>query len=222
MSGTEERQGASHLFHEAMSLTSSIEALVFAAPSPLKPAQILDILQDPSLSVRQISDTISDLRRFYKERGGGFNLVETPDGFRFETTSAASNLMERLFSQSPRPLSRAAQETLAIVAYRQPVTRADIEFIRGVDAGSIIKNLLERGLIHCTGRKEDAGRPMLFETTTTFLQVFSLTSLEDLPPLSAFQPSSEMVAHANEQIQSHQANHDLSSALAIPETSNPL
>ena len=104
--------------------------------------------------------------------------------------------MERLFSSRPRPLSRAALETLSVIAYRQPVTRADIEFIRGVDAGSIIKNLLDRELIACVGRKEDSGRPMLFGTTKEFLKVFSLNTLSDLPPLAAFQPSAEVVGDA--------------------------
>jgi segregation and condensation protein B len=97
--------------------------------------------------------------------------------------------MERMFATRPRSLSRAAQETLAIIAYRQPVTRADIEFIRGVDAGSIIKNLLERDLIRCVGRREISGRPMLFGTTDEFLRVYQLAKLTDLPPLASFQPS---------------------------------
>jgi segregation and condensation protein B len=104
--------------------------------------------------------------------------------------------MERMFSARQRALSRAALETLSIIAYRQPVTRADIEAIRGVDAGSIIKNLLDRELISCVGRKEDSGRPMMFGTTPEFLRVFRIASLDDLPPLSAFQPAPETMTEA--------------------------
>ena len=122
-------------------------------------------------------------------------------GYQFQTEAKASPLMERLFSKRPRPLSRAAQETLAIVAYRQPVTRAEIEFIRGVDAGSIVKGLLERNFIRCTGRKEVPGRPMLFGTTATFLQVFGMENLKELPPLEAFQPAQDVINKAMETIE---------------------
>ena len=113
-----------------------------------------------------------------------------------------SHLMERMFAQKARPLSRAAQETLSIIAYRQPVTRADIEYIRGVDAGSIIKNLLDRELIRCLGRKDDIGRPMLFGTTDEFLRVYQLSSLKELLPLESFQPSSETIKKAMDRISS--------------------
>jgi segregation and condensation protein B len=112
--------------------------------------------------------------------------------------------MERMFASRPRPISRAALETLAIIAYRQPVTRAEVEFIRGVDAGSIFKTLLERDLIKCTGRKEIVGRPMLFGTTDNFLTVFNLSSIKDLPPLESFQPSREMVQGAMEKLEGQQ------------------
>ena len=85
---------------------------------------------------------------------------------------------------------------MAILAYKQPVTRADIEYIRGVDSGSILKNLMERDLVACVGRKEDSGRPMMFGTTVEFLKVFGLDSLDDLPPLESFQPSVDVLAES--------------------------
>ena len=117
--------------------------------------------------------------------------------------------MSKIFSERPRPLSRAAQETLAIIAYRQPITRASIEFIRGVDAGSIIKNLLERDLIRCVGRKDDGGRPMLFGTTEEFCRVYEIKSIKDLPPLEAFQPSRETVSQAMEKITGNHQSVDV-------------
>ncbi len=186
-------------FEEALDLKGKVEAVVFASAKPIKSSEILDILQplDESIRVKEIDKALTSLDREYQERSGGFKLVNLKGvGYQFQTCAAAAPIMERLFSSRPRPLSRAALETLSVIAYRQPVTRADIEFIRGVDAGSIIKNLLDRELIACVGRKEDSGRPMLFGTTKEFLKVFSLNTLSDLPPLAAFQPSAEVVGDA--------------------------
>ena len=186
-------------FEEALDLKGKVEAVVFASSKPVKSSEILDILHplDESIKAKDIDRSLASLDREYQERSGGFKLVNLKGvGYQFQTCAAAAPIMERLFSSRPRPLSRAALETLSVIAYRQPVTRADIEFIRGVDAGSIIKNLLDRELIACVGRKEDSGRPMLFGTTKEFLKVFSLNSLSDLPPLSAFQPSAEVVGDA--------------------------
>lgn len=184
-------------FSEELSFLAKIEAIIFAAPTPIKLTEIVEILQDEAIITKDVMDAIDQLIRFYDERGGGFRLEHVKGcGFQFQTVKAASGVMERMFSNRPRPLSRAAQETLAIIAYRQPVTRTDIEFIRGVDAGSILKNLLERGLIQCVGRREVAGRPMMFGTTDEFLRVYQLRSLDDLPPLEAFQPSNDVVKSA--------------------------
>ena len=185
---------------EALDLSALVEAILFASPKPLKVGDILEILADESVTSKEVSEVISSLVRFYRSRKGGFKLENVRHGYQFQTDPAAGEVMERMFSSRPRPISRAAQETLAIIAYRQPVTRADIEFIRGVDAGSIMKNLLDRNLIKCVGRKEDSGRPMLFGTTEEFLQVYALSSLGDLPPLEAFQPSHEIMKNALEAI----------------------
>ena len=162
---------------------------------------ILEILGDEAVTSKEVSEAIASLLKFYRGRKGGFRLENIRNGYQFQTVPSAGQVMERMFSSRARPISRAAQETLAIIAYRQPVTRADIEFIRGVDAGSIMKNLLDRNLIKCTGRKEDSGRPMLFGTTDEFLQVYGLNSLADLPPLEAFQPSHEIMRNAMETIE---------------------
>lgn len=193
------------LFQDELSLTEKIEAILFASPDPIKNSEILDIIDEPGLSVKVITEKCESLLRFYKEKGGGFRLINDKGSYQFQTVPAASPLMERLFSKRPRPLSKAANETLAIIAYRQPVTRADIEFIRGVDAGSIIKNLLERELIQCVGRKDDSpGKPMLFGTSQEFLKVYRLKSLNSLPPLDSFQPPRENMEQAIEKIKTKQ------------------
>lgn len=190
-------------FHEKVDLAGQIEAIVFASPKPIKSREILEFLESEQeeLSLEEVESTLADLVRSYKERGGGFTLVQIPRyGFQFQTVKAVGRLMEKMFSSRPRPLSRAALESLAVIAYKQPVTRADIEHIRGVDSGSIIKNLLERELVACVGRKEESGRPMLFGTTHEFLKVFNLSTLDDLPPLSSFQPSPDLVKGVKERM----------------------
>lgn len=201
------------LWDEAINLEAQVEAIIFAAPKPISVGEIAELLADddgnePSHVL--IDTHIQLLQRLYKERSGGFRLeYDKGSGYQFRTITAAAPLMERMFSSRQRPLSRAAHETLAIIAYRQPCTRADIEFIRGVDAGSIIKNLLERDLIVCVGRKEDSGRPMLFGTTSEFLRVFRIQTLNDLAPLSAFQPTTESMILAFQKIESPEDSIDV-------------
>ncbi len=179
-----------------MDLPAQVEAIIFASDRPLKVADIQEILID-EVPEDEIAEILANLVEEYANREGGFRLYSLKGlGFQFQTDPKAGPLMERQFSRRPRPLSRAAQETLAIIAYRQPVTRAEIEFIRGVDAGSIMKGLLDRKLIKCVGRKDIAGRPMLFGTTNEFLQIFGIGSVKELPPLEAFQPEQEMVNKA--------------------------
>ena len=191
VSPPKERQLAS------MRLEAKVEAVVFASQKPMKASEIVEILADPTVSEADVQMTLEQLVVHYEDRCGGFRLHYLKRlGYQFQTSESAAGIMERMFASRPRPISRAALETLAIIAYRQPVTRAEVEFIRGVDAGSIFKTLLERDLIKCVGRKEIVGRPMLFGTTDQFLTVFNLSSIKDLPPLEAFQPSREMVQGA--------------------------
>ena len=201
----EESSGLKGL-EETLSLSSKIEALLFAAPKPLKISDIQEFLGEEGSDMRHILSLVENLMQMYREKGGGIHIVHFKGvGYHFQTVPAASALMETMFSQRPRPLSRAAHETLAIVAYRQPVTRADIEFIRGVDAGSIIKNLLERDLVACVGRKEDSpGKPMVFGTTEEFLKVYRFGSLKDLPPLESFQPAQDVIGKALDKIEAKQ------------------
>ena len=223
LTGAEQREGLMR-WDEALTLEGQVEAILFAAPKPLTVAELGEILQDeeglPALS--EIEKIVSSLSKLYRERSGGFRLEhEKGLGFQFRTVPAAAPLMERMFASRQRPLSRAALETLAIIAYRQPATRADIEYIRGVDAGSIIKNLLERELIACVGRKEDAGRPMMFGTSSEFLRVFRIQSLSDLPPLSAFQPAADVMAEAMHRLEQGDHEVDVETFIEDPEQEHP-
>lgn len=189
-----------------LSLTGKVEAIIFAAPKPIRVADIQTLLQDETITSKEIQLILKDLVNHYQFRQGGFRLQYVKrQGFQFQTVPKASFLMERQFATRPRPLSRSAMETMAIIAYRQPVTRADVEFIRGVDSGGIIKSLMDRQLVACVGRKQDLGRPMLFGTTDEFLKIFNLPTIKDLPPLESFQPPPEMVQAAFKQLDEDQA-----------------
>lgn len=189
----------------SLPLKSQVEAVLFASDRPMKTVDVQEIIGDQH-SAKHVNECIHEIVAEFEQRESGFKLAYLKShGYQFQTVPEAGPLMERQFSSRPRPLSRAAQETLAIVAYRQPVTRAEVEFIRGVDAGSIMKGLLERGFVKVTGRKEVPGRPMLFATTDEFLKVFGIDALEELPPLEAFQPEQKMVEDAMEAIEAGMA-----------------
>lgn len=180
-------------------------------------SDVLEILNDEALSFKDIKQSVQSIYEFHKTRpSSGFQLECLESGqYQFRTRPALAPVVERIFTRRPRPLSRAAQETLAIVAYRQPVSRADIEFIRGVDSGSILKHLLERDLIACVGKKDLPGKPMLFGTTTDFLRVYGLASLEELPPLESFQPRRELMQLANDSIEEAQNQQEQNPSLGL-------
>lgn len=186
----------------SLPLKSQVESVLFASDGPMKTVDVQEIIGHHH-SAKHVNECIHEIVAEYEQRDGGFKLAYLKShGYQFQTVPEAGPLMEKQFSSRPRPLSRAAQETLSIVAYRQPVTRAEVEFIRGVDAGSIMKGLLERKFVKVSGRKEVPGRPMLFATTDEFLKVFGIDSLDELPPLEAFQPEQKMVEDAMEAIES--------------------
>ena len=198
---------------EELTLSGKVEAIIFASPKPLRTVEIHELLMDQGYTLKEIQDGLDELSELYRDRGGGFHLKYIKRmGYQFQTTPAAKSLMEKQFSSRPRPLSRAALETLAVIAYRQKhnkgVTRAEVEFIRGVDAGSIFKTLVERNLLTCIGRKEIPGRPMMFGVTDEFLKIFQLGSINDLPPLESFQSPPDVIKAANEKIALFEAEQE--------------
>lgn len=157
-----------------------IEALLFASEAPLTAADLARI--DDSLDEEQVEGLIAELKQGYDAEARAFDIVEIAGGYQILTRPEYAAVLER-FETVPLTtrLSPAALETLAIVAYRQPVGRADIEEIRGVGAGGVLRTLLERNLIDVTGRGEGLGRPLLYGTTRFFLEHFGFRSLEELP-----------------------------------------
>ncbi len=165
-----------------MPLEARIEALLFASGRPLSIAEISRCL-GPELGGRtdDIREAVRLLRMEFERRKGGFLLVEVGGGFEFRTNPRYASDVLRLTEKKPPKLSSAALETLAIVAYRQPVTRALVEELRGVDSSASIRTLLDRDLVSLAGRSREPGRPHYYRTTKGFLRTFGLASLKDLP-----------------------------------------
>lgn len=170
--------GTEHL--ESAQLERMVEALLFVAEGPVSAQQLAQALQ---ASEEEVAAALTRLRQASADRG--IRLQEDKGRFQFVSAPEAAPSIERFLGLDlSARLSRAALETLAVVAYRQPVTRAQVEAIRGVDCDGVIRTLAAKGLIVEMGRLEQAGRPILFGTTPEFLQYFGLQSLGDLPPLS--------------------------------------
>ncbi|MDL1984251.1 MAG: SMC-Scp complex subunit ScpB [Deltaproteobacteria bacterium] len=156
-----------------------IESLLFVAEDPLTMDSIKKVLD--STDSNAIRNVLHELSSEYEARKGGFFLREVAGGYQIRTRPEYSQWIRRLLKPNALRLSNAALETLAIVAYKQPVIRSDIEHLRGVDCGGILRMLLERKLIRVVGRKEIPGRPMIYTTTKKFLELFELKDLRDLP-----------------------------------------
>ena len=156
-----------------------IESLLFTTDSPLTVNRIKSVLG--SVETQDIKDAISVLTKEYEDRKGGFFLNEVAGGYQFRTQPEYTRWIKRLLQPNPLRLSKAALETLAIIAYKQPIIRSDIEYIRGVDSGGIIRMLLERRFVRILGHKEVPGRPIIYATTKHFLEIFDLKNLKDLP-----------------------------------------
>jgi len=158
-----------------------VEALVLGAPEPVSAQKMAEVV--PGLDAEDAGALVVELGREYEEQGRAFEIWEVAGGYQLRTRPEYASYLRLLHRERPLRLSRAALETLAVVAYRQPVTRAEVEAVRGVEADAVLKNLLERQLVRIAGHREVPGRPMLYGTTRRFLEVFGLGELEDLPTL---------------------------------------
>jgi segregation and condensation protein B len=175
-------------------LKGMIEALVFASDKPLK---AVEIARAGSAPVKLVRELLVELAAEYHPRG--IRLEEIAGGWTFRTSPAFAPFVRDLTKQKPVRLTRAQIETVAIVAYRQPVTRPEIDEIRGVDSGPVLKMLLERDLVRILGKKDEPGRPLLYGTGPAFLELFGLKSLKDLPTLREFTELTEESRRVAEQ-----------------------
>jgi segregation and condensation protein B len=160
-------------------MIATVEAILFASDSPLTVSKIGSVAE---LTPGAVGKAITALNERYAEGTSAFRIEPIANGYQMLTLPEYQDVLSRLLrTKSQSRLSQAAMETLAIVAYRQPIMRADIEAIRGVACGDLLRGLMEKGLIKIVGRAEVLGRPMLYGTTRRFLEVFGLGALDDLP-----------------------------------------
>jgi segregation and condensation protein B len=180
--------------HSLMTLTKVIEALLFSARKPLSTREIADVLKragdadslSPNEFARvrepEVAAALEQLKIEYVEQQRGFQLVEKAEGWQLATDPQYAPWVRELFPEpKPARLTSPALETLAIIAYRQPIARADVEAVRGVTIDGVLQTLMERGLVKIAGRAEVPGRPLLYETTQFFLDHFGLRNLDELP-----------------------------------------
>ena len=178
---------------------AAVECLLFVAGEPLT---LADLGRALSCSEMEADSALRELQSTLGQRGSGLHVINIAGGFQLATRPEHGEYVARLLARGPAKLSRAAVETAAIIAYRQPVTQPEIEAVRGVGCGSVLNTLEERGLIAEMGRKQTVGRPILYGTTRDFLHYFGIHDLSELPPLedSEFVPAvngSEPVSNPN-------------------------
>jgi segregation and condensation protein B len=163
-------------------LIAVLESVLFACGEPITLARLSEVVAGPSKA--ELKAALAALGERAERERRGLRLIEVAGGYQFRTAPEHAEWVRRLFQQRPWRLTRATLETLAIVAYKQPITRAEIESIRGVDVDSVLAALLARKLVRIVGRKEVIGRPLLYGTTRQFLEVFGLRDLAALPGLT--------------------------------------
>lgn len=168
-------------------LEQAVEALVFAAESPLSPRRVVDVFEDvtgESVPEEDVESAVKRLNVSYEEQGRALRIEEWAGGYRMATHQSAAPFLKSFFHEEGRTsLSRSLMETVAIVAYRQPVTKPEVDHVRGVDSGYALRKLMEMGLTEVVGRSESLGRPLLYGTTDLFLEQFGMNDLDDLPRL---------------------------------------
>jgi segregation and condensation protein B len=173
-----------------MSLPSIIECVIFAADSALSTDRLCELL--PEFERDEIRLALKTLVDSHEERGGGIQLVEVAGGWQFRTRPGFQQYVLRQVKTRSAKFSQSSLETLAIVAYRQPITRAEVEHLRGVDCGGVLKSLLEKRLVKILGKKDIPGRPLIYGTSKEFLEIFGLKDLKSLPTLKEIQALDEV------------------------------
>lgn len=180
----------------SLSLSARLEPLLFVAPGPVTNAQLASALE---VSVRAVDDALTELETYYLEAGRALRLQRLHGRVQLTTAPEVGGLIERFLGlEASSRLSQAALEVLAIVAYRRPITRPQVDAIRGVNSDGALKSLLSKGLLQEVGRSSSPGRPILYSITAEFLQHFGLASLGDLPPLEGDLPQDPPQEEAQE------------------------
>lgn len=174
---------------EQASIRGAVEALLFVSDEPVSAARLARVLE---ASPGEIESTLAGLAEDYREHERGFQLREVAGGWRLYTHPAHHDVIEQyVLSWDTRRLSQAALEALAVIAYHQPVTRAGVNAVRGVNSEGVVASLVEKGLVREAGRDKNQGNAILYSTTRNFLEKFGLKDLTELPPLAEFAPDQD-------------------------------
>lgn len=200
-----ENSNSEHENFKPLSIQAKVEALLFAAPSAVTVKQIADAIES---SPKEVENAVAGLEELYSERG--IQIQKNRGKYQLTSAPEAARYIEKMLSlENTSRLSQAAIETLAIIAYQQPITRPIIDNIRGVSSDGVLRNLLSKGLIEESGRSEGPGRPILYITSSEFLQHFGLNSLKTLPPLN--------IPEVPETFQSEQSKLPLATPMEVEE-----
>lgn len=178
-------------------LKSIVESLLFVADAPVTFDRLCTLLEE--FDRGEIREALSTLQEEYGREGKGVVLAEVAAGYQFRTPTENADYLRRLTKTRPVKFSQSALETLAIIAYRQPVTRAEIEYLRGVDSGGVLKTILEKKLIKILGKKDIPGKPLIYGTTREFLELFGLKDLRSLPTLKEIRDLSETTPYEQQE-----------------------
>ncbi len=191
---------------DKIGLKPVIESLIFASESALTLERICNVLEEEEKEV--IKSALKELIDDYKGANRGFLIEEVAGGYLFRTNQEYSPWIRRLFKIGMQKISKAAMESLAIIAYKQPVTRGELEAVRGVDSGGVLATLMDKRLIKIMGRKEVPGRPVVYGTTKEFLESFDLKDLSCLPSLKDMQKTEEENAPQKENGEASESNSE--------------
>lgn len=172
---------------EMNGITTAIESILFAADKPVSVNRLLEVFSDLNPKKEDIEESLSHLKARYESDEFGFELRQAQGGFQFITKPKNADWVRKFLETKPFRLGRSSLEVLSIIAYRQPLTRAEIDAVRGIDSSHLLRTLMERGLVKMAGKAEVPGRPVQYATTPKFLEVLGLEDLAHLPPLSELQ-----------------------------------
>ena len=206
--------------NDPLLLRRALEGLLFITDRPLSAGELCKLVNVRDQD--RIVAAVEDLRRELEERNQGYRLIAVAEGWQMATRPELAPYMRKLFSdRATMRLSTAAQETLSIISYKQPLTRAEVEEIRGVEVIAALESLIEKRLIKVVGRKETVGRPLMYGTTMEFLRHFGLRSLEDLPPIDSFSPGDTAPTAAEAPVETPAAEASVAEAAAFEPSPAP-
>ncbi len=165
-------------------LKSAVEAMLFIADRPVTVERLMEVFGEEGPSPKEVAEVLKGLKEKYEEPSYGFEIREAQGGYQFSTKIPNATWIQKFQQTKPFRVGRSTLEALSIIAYRQPITRAEIDAVRGIDSSHLLRTLIERGLVRMCGKAEVPGRPVQYGTTPKFLETVGIQSIAELPPLT--------------------------------------